>query len=87
MMIRKMGPIGKLLGMLPGMGQMKDALADVDDRDIDRTAAIIRVDDAGRAARPEDHQRLPPAAHRHAAPGRRSPTSTSWSTGSSRPAR
>ena len=40
--IRKMGPIGNLLGMLPGMGQMKDALAQVDDRDLDRTAAIIR---------------------------------------------
>jgi signal recognition particle subunit SRP54 len=40
--IRKMGPIGNLLGMMPGMGQMKDALAQVDDRDLDRTAAIIR---------------------------------------------
>ncbi len=40
--IRRMGPIGNLLGMLPGMGQMKDALAQVDDRDLDRTAAIIR---------------------------------------------
>ena len=42
MMIRKMGPIGGLLGMLPGAGQMKEALANVDDRDIDRTAAIIQ---------------------------------------------
>ena len=42
MMIRKMGPIGGLLGMLPGMGQMKEQLAQVDDRDIDRTAAIIQ---------------------------------------------
>jgi signal recognition particle subunit SRP54 len=41
-MIRKMGPIGGLLGMLPGAGQMKEALAGVDDRDIDRTAAIIQ---------------------------------------------
>ena len=40
--IRKMGPIGSLLGMLPGMGQMKDALAQVDDGDIDRITAIIR---------------------------------------------
>ena len=40
--IRKMGPIGNLLGMLPGMGQMKDALSQVDDKDLDRTAAIIR---------------------------------------------
>jgi signal recognition particle subunit SRP54 len=42
LMIRKMGPIGGLLGMLPGAGQMKEALAGVDDRDIDRTAAIIQ---------------------------------------------
>jgi signal recognition particle subunit SRP54 len=42
MAIRRMGPIGNLLGMLPGMGQMKDALAEVDDKDLDRTAAIIR---------------------------------------------
>jgi signal recognition particle subunit SRP54 len=42
MAIRKMGPIGNLLGMLPGMGQMKDALAQVEDSDLDRTAAIIR---------------------------------------------
>jgi signal recognition particle subunit SRP54 len=40
--IRRMGPIGNLLGMLPGAGQMKDALAQVDDKDLDRTAAIIR---------------------------------------------
>jgi signal recognition particle subunit SRP54 len=40
--IRRMGPIGNLLGMMPGMGQMKDAISQIDDRDLDRTAAIIR---------------------------------------------
>jgi len=40
--IRKMGPIGNLLGMLPGAGQMKDALAAVDDTQLDRLQAIIR---------------------------------------------
>jgi signal recognition particle subunit SRP54 len=40
--IRRMGPITNLLGMLPGAGQMKDALAAVDDKDLDRTEAIIR---------------------------------------------
>ena len=40
--VKKMGSITSLLGMLPGMGQMKEALAQVDDRDIDRIAAIIR---------------------------------------------
>ncbi|GAA1013298.1 signal recognition particle protein [Nocardiopsis tropica] len=42
LMIRKMGPIGNLLGMLPGAGQMKDALAAVDDSQLDRIQAIIR---------------------------------------------
>jgi signal recognition particle subunit SRP54 len=28
--------------MLPGMGQMKDAISQIDDKDLDRTAAIIR---------------------------------------------
>ena len=41
--IRKMGPIGNLLGMLPGAGQMKEALAAVDDSHLDRLQAIIRA--------------------------------------------
>src|SRR4029078_7996002 len=40
--IRRMGPISNLLGMLAGMGEMKEAIRQVDDRDLDRTAAIIR---------------------------------------------
>ncbi|NIJ13595.1 signal recognition particle subunit SRP54 [Saccharomonospora amisosensis] len=40
--VRKMGPIGNLLGMLPGAGQMKDQLAQVDDAHLDRLQAIIR---------------------------------------------
>jgi signal recognition particle subunit SRP54 len=40
--IRRMGPIGNLLGMMPGMGQMKEAISQIDDKDLDRTAAIIR---------------------------------------------
>lgn len=40
--VRKMGPIGNLLGMLPGAGQMKEALAQVDDTHLDRLQAIIR---------------------------------------------
>ncbi|HLZ38859.1 MAG TPA: signal recognition particle protein [Mycobacteriales bacterium] len=42
MAVRKMGPIGNLLGMLPGMGQFKEQIEAVDDRDLDRVAAIIR---------------------------------------------
>ncbi|WP_028924857.1 signal recognition particle protein [Pseudonocardia acaciae] len=44
MAIRKMGPIGNLLGMLPGgnSAQMKEALSQVDDKQMDRIQAIIR---------------------------------------------
>ena len=51
--IRRMGPIGNLLGMLPGAGQMKEALAAVDDKDLDRTAAIIRSMTPGERADPK----------------------------------
>ncbi len=40
--LRRMGPIANLLGMMPGMAQYKDALAEVDDRHFDKLAAIIR---------------------------------------------
>jgi signal recognition particle subunit SRP54 len=40
--VRKMGSISSLLGMLPGMGQMKEQISQIDDKDIDRIAAIIR---------------------------------------------
>ncbi len=41
--VQKMGPIGQLMGMLPGMGDMaKDAQAAVDRGDLKRTEAIIR---------------------------------------------
>ncbi|WP_040826255.1 signal recognition particle protein [Nocardia jiangxiensis] len=51
--IRKMGPIGNLLGMLPGAGQMKDALAAVDDKQLDRVQAIIRGMTPGERANPK----------------------------------
>jgi signal recognition particle subunit SRP54 len=40
--VRKMGPIGNLLGMLPGGAQMKEAAANIDDSHLDRLQAIIR---------------------------------------------
>jgi signal recognition particle subunit SRP54 len=40
--VRRMGPIANLLGMMPGMGQMKDQLAELDDSHFDRVTAIIR---------------------------------------------
>ena len=64
MAIRKMGPISNLLGMLPGMGQMKDQIESIDDRDLDRTAAIIRSMTPAERHRPEDDQRLAPGPDR-----------------------
>jgi signal recognition particle subunit SRP54 len=40
-MVRKLGPIGNLLGMLPGAGQNKELLSQVNDADLDRAAAIV----------------------------------------------
>ncbi|MFT7839939.1 signal recognition particle protein [Saccharothrix sp. BKS2] len=40
--LRKMGPIANLLGMLPGANQMKDQLANFDEKHLDRVQAIIR---------------------------------------------
>jgi signal recognition particle subunit SRP54 len=51
--VRKMGPIGNILGMLPGAGQMKDALAQVDDKQLDRLQAIIRGMTPGERADPK----------------------------------
>jgi signal recognition particle subunit SRP54 len=40
--VRKMGPLSGILGMLPGMGAMKQLKnADVDERELDRVEAII----------------------------------------------
>jgi signal recognition particle subunit SRP54 len=34
--------MSKLLGMLPGMGQMREQIENIDEREIDRTTAIIK---------------------------------------------
>ena len=40
--VRKMGPLSGILGMLPGMGAMKQLKnADIDERELDRIEAII----------------------------------------------
>ena len=39
--IRRMGSMKKLLGMMPGMGQMRDALENFDEREVDRIEAIV----------------------------------------------
>ncbi|MBO0812121.1 MAG: signal recognition particle protein [Microlunatus sp.] len=40
-MVRKMGPLSKVFGMLPGMGEIKDQISNIDEREIDRIEAII----------------------------------------------
>ncbi len=40
-MVRKLGPIGNLLGMLPGAAQNREMLSQVNDSDLDRAAAIV----------------------------------------------
>jgi signal recognition particle subunit SRP54 len=40
-MVRKLGPIGNLLGMLPGAAQNREVLSQVSDKDLDRAAAIV----------------------------------------------
>ncbi|MFY9263437.1 MAG: signal recognition particle protein [Actinomycetaceae bacterium] len=39
--MRRMGSMKKLMGMLPGMGQYREAIENFDERDIDRQEAIV----------------------------------------------
>ncbi len=41
-MIKRMGSISKILGFIPGLGKMKDALSQVDDKQFDRINVIIQ---------------------------------------------
>lgn len=40
--LRQMGSMKKMLGMLPGMGQMREAIDSFDEREVDRIEAIVR---------------------------------------------
>ena len=40
--MKKMGSMTKLMGMMPGMGEVRKQLENVDEKDIDRIAAIIQ---------------------------------------------
>ncbi|NYF17174.1 signal recognition particle subunit SRP54 [Microbacterium sp. AK009] len=51
--LKKMGSMKKMLGMLPGMGGMKQQLDDFDEREIDRTEAIIRSMTPGERRNPK----------------------------------
>ncbi|WP_099332716.1 signal recognition particle protein [Actinomyces minihominis] len=39
--VRKLGSMKKVLGMMPGMGQVRDQLANFDEREVDRVEAIV----------------------------------------------
>ena len=81
--LRKMGSLGKLLGMLPGMGEIRDQIDNLDEKEIDRVQAIIQ-------------SMTPPSARTsscstaragHASPAARacrSARSTDWSSASAR---
>ena len=51
--LRNMGSIKKMLGMLPGMGAMKQQLENFDEREIDRTEAIIQSMTPGERRNPK----------------------------------
>ncbi|MEP6666924.1 MAG: signal recognition particle protein, partial [Nocardioidaceae bacterium] len=51
--IRKMGSLSKIMGMIPGMAQFKDQLANFDDREIDRIQALILSMTAGERDNPK----------------------------------
>ena len=85
--VRKLGSMSKIMGMLPGMGQFRDQLAELR-RPRDRPdPGDHPVDDPGRAGQPQAHRRVAPGPDRQGLRAHRSATSTCSSTGSSRPAR
>jgi signal recognition particle subunit SRP54 len=51
--VRKMGPIANILGMMPGMGQLKGQLDELDDSHFDRVTAIIRSMTPGERTNPK----------------------------------
>ncbi|MEU4115813.1 signal recognition particle protein [Kitasatospora sp. NPDC028055] len=51
--VQKMGSISKLLGMLPGMGQIREQINNIDDKDVNRVGAIIKSMTPTERAEPE----------------------------------
>jgi signal recognition particle subunit SRP54 len=52
-MVRKMGPLSKVFGMLPGMGELKDRIAGIDERDVDHIEAMIHSMTPGERENPK----------------------------------
>ena len=59
-----MGSLSQALGMLPGMGEVKAQLDQLDDREIDRVAAIIQSMTPAERADPKILNGVPPGPHR-----------------------
>ena len=51
--LRQMGSMKKMLGMLPGMGQMREAIDNFDEREVDRVEAIVRSMTPGERVSPK----------------------------------
>ena len=51
--LKKMGSMKKMLGLLPGMGNMKQQLDDFDEKELDHTEAIIRSMTPGERRNPK----------------------------------
>ncbi len=65
--IKKMGPLEQVLGMIPGMGalkQLNEQRANVDEKQVGRVEAIINSMTNGRASESRAHQRQPAEADR-----------------------
>ena len=64
--MQKMGGMGGLMGMLPGVAKMKNQLAErnLDENVLKRQMAIIDFDDAAGAAQSRHPQSQPQEAHR-----------------------
>ena len=74
-----MGPIGQIMGMIPGMGDMaNEAQAAVDRGELKRTEAIIRAMTPAERRDPTVLNALAPPAHRGRRGHRRCRTSTDW---------
>ena len=52
-MVRKLGPIGNLLGMLPGAAQNRELLSQISDKDLDHAAAIVNSMTPGERRNPK----------------------------------
>ncbi len=51
--VKKMGSLKSIMGMLPGAGQMRDALESFDERELDKVQAIIRSMTPGERENPK----------------------------------